>query len=373
LEPSEPGFLNHYVVVLVANHKHVRVADPSLGLCYDLSFDAFSRLSSGYYLADVGSENRSWVQASVWAALLAASFFGLAACVRRRSQRSMGRGTLQAGLSCVLLLVGCNAPGPSSASVDASKKKLAVSQLSNNLGLVSPGSVAEARFEITNISDAPVVVRLGEPSCGCASATIETTNRLGPDDGCTLVLKLMTDPRSVSGRVGANVKLSCGDDEVYTFDASAVIEGPVLSAYRILGAPVSRGPIAPLKFSFLTRPDGPPWKIERITVYRQSASMAADNPPNAVGPKPGPRPKSNSAPKAAHGEVVDGFLARLDLLTVSKGLAGVGEGYAAFNVVAPMEVACESLDSLAGFLEVEYTIGERGFLSRTPFYCVPGY
>ncbi len=215
----------HYVVVVKVTPVGAVCIDAGRGLRVEIAKSDFAAFSSGYVLTQRDTL-ASWNRQVAILALGLGVLYGSRAIWRFLCLR---RSVAGAALVC-LFGCGCresSAPrltGPEAVVPATAESPLVSDGNYKDLGIVLLGESARAVFTLSNVTDSPLDLSLGRPSCGCLSARL-SARRLEPS-GCVELTLVLSEAGEGCGKIGGEVMVGVvGSDHMLFFRAQGIVEG----------------------------------------------------------------------------------------------------------------------------------------------------
>jgi predicted double-glycine peptidase len=230
--------VGHYVVLLRVDSDSVCVADGTTSFVGRSALADFLRVWSGYLLV-TSDTTGIWLERAVFMinlVLLAA----LARSITKRA-RSSHRSWACLAILAAIMISSCNkirerdhsaGAAASSQSLVANRENvLAVPVTDKDLGVVELGGAAKASFTVENVSNSPLSLTLGDPSCSCASATLSRQS-ISPGERAEVTMVVSTAHET--GPQVASVTLgSVQPEHVWRFLVRVLLEGLELDPYTL--------------------------------------------------------------------------------------------------------------------------------------------
>lgn len=230
----------HYVVVVAVLPTSVVCLDVASGMVQRPSRAEFQSFASGYMLIAESNRTLFW-PCLYWGSAALSLLVGMLLVRYWRQMGARVTQTLMLALAGVTFS-GCapsggidsgSAGSAGTATSNPPVPVLRVSASRRELGTVALGSEARATFTLSNVSEAPVELRLGRPSCGCLTGNLDR-ERLDPRETAQLELVLNGNRQGYAGRSEGSITVgTTGSEAVYLFTAKGVIEGMKTPRYAM--------------------------------------------------------------------------------------------------------------------------------------------
>lgn len=219
-------------------------------------------------------------------------------------------------LAAVALLGGCTRrTTPDVPMQDRPQVLLELDSSSVELGVLQHAKPLDHVFRIRNVSDRPIRLSLGRPSCGCLEATLTPGSELSPGGEATVRLALMPSTDFEGRALGAQIVLTAkvmenGKSEVdrreeeHLLRVTGFVEGISAASgqYVLRMSSVAQQAVEPLELIALVERDAVPVVLLSVESSVRGVSASLDGMRTSEGLHgPGYRTKVFSIPVVLHG------------------------------------------------------------------------
>lgn len=277
------GEWRHYMVLLDASEKQVRLADPVTMKVLEWSLSTYNQYSTGYYLIPSDQLARATGRQATFTVGMIC--FGCGLLIWWRAPLRRGRSAGMLLLACSTL-TGCSesrapkeldgadrAPPSAAARSKSTETATGVLEIQNpvkDLGPQLPGSVSRHRFHYRNTLDRPLTIAVQSTSCTCLKATLEPAGALAPGaaGSCEVELNSATNP--TSGEMSAIVVLWCPEHgESHALQLSAGFPGLAGGQYILRPNVIERTTLPTLDLHLYSLQADTPFALEHLRVVEQ--------------------------------------------------------------------------------------------------------
>lgn len=225
-------------------------------------------------------------------------------------------GLIAAVLAALALLGGCTRRTTRDLPMqDRPAVLVELDSSSVELGVLQHAKPLDHVFRIRNVSDRPVRLALGRPSCGCLEATLTPGSELSPGGEATVRLALMPSTDFEGRALGAQVVLTAkamdnekpqvdGHEEEHLLRVTGFVEGISTPSgqYVLRMSSVAQQAVEPLELIALVEHDAVPVVLLSVESSVKGVSASLDGMRRSEGLRgPGYRTKVFSIPVVLHG------------------------------------------------------------------------